>query len=278
MVSARNERRVRPCAAWLVAVVSVVMAVCAGQARAAEGRDARELEAKTACLGGHVNVGIEILARLYAETNDATYLYNQGRCFEQNGKPAEAVTRFREYLRKASGITSEERADVQAHINEMEAEAKSASAAPVAPAAVGPSAAASPAPAAEQVGLKAEASQPATLSASAARKLRIAGVASAATGAVFLGGGLYFGAQARSISEEVTRNAAKGVYSPSRYDDGKRAETLQWVGYGIGAAALVGGGVLFLIGARHPSAEGADVALVPEVGRGHAGASVEARF
>ena len=62
----------------------------AGAARADEGR---ELQAKEACLGGHPDKGIELLAQLYAETNDPTYIYNQGRCFEQNGRPADAVTR-----------------------------------------------------------------------------------------------------------------------------------------------------------------------------------------
>ena len=82
-------------------------------------RSARELEAKKACLGGHADKGIELLADLYAETNDPTYIYNQGRCFEQNGRFTEAVTRFREYLRKATAAAPDERAQLDKHIAEL---------------------------------------------------------------------------------------------------------------------------------------------------------------
>jgi hypothetical protein len=61
--------------------------------------------AKRACLVGDVEKGAGILADLYLDTNDATYIYNQGRCFEQNGKNDQAVLRFKEYLRKAQGLS-----------------------------------------------------------------------------------------------------------------------------------------------------------------------------
>ena len=52
----------------------------AGQARAARV-DARERAAKKACLTGDAAKGVEILADLFIDTDDATYIFNQGRCF-----------------------------------------------------------------------------------------------------------------------------------------------------------------------------------------------------
>jgi hypothetical protein len=105
-------------AAALVALVAT-----AGAARA-QDRDPRELEAKKACLGGRTDRGIELLAELYAETNDPTYIYNQGRCFQQSGRPREALTRFREYMRKAPNMAPDDKALVQGYITELEEQLK----------------------------------------------------------------------------------------------------------------------------------------------------------
>ena len=47
-------------------------------------KESREREAKRACLNGEVDIGVKILTDLYVDTNDATYIFNQGRCFEQS--------------------------------------------------------------------------------------------------------------------------------------------------------------------------------------------------
>ena len=49
---------------------------------------------------GDSKKGVEILADLYLNTNDPNYIYNQGRCFEQNGENEKAILRFQEYQRK----------------------------------------------------------------------------------------------------------------------------------------------------------------------------------
>jgi hypothetical protein len=67
----------------------------------AGGRENKERAAKTACLAGDYAKGVALLAELYVSSNnDVTYLFNQGRCFEQNGKYEEAIVRFREYQLK----------------------------------------------------------------------------------------------------------------------------------------------------------------------------------
>ena len=103
-----------------------LLIVAVGAGGVARAQDARELQAKEACLGGHPDKGIELLAQLYAETNDPTYIYNQGRCFEQNGRATDAVTRFREYLRKAQNLAPDEKTDLQKRIDDLEAQTRPA--------------------------------------------------------------------------------------------------------------------------------------------------------
>jgi hypothetical protein len=247
----------------------------------------RELDAKTACLSGHLETGIALLARLFAETNDPTYIYNQARCFEQNGRASEAITRFREYLRKSPGIAADEKTQVQAHIGEMEQQSRVApppAAIPVAPPAAttpelpGPSAAGGPPSAPPDDQTRAH-----------TRAFRIAGIVTASVGVAALGGGLYMGLRAQSLSKEVTADANEGIYSRSKYDKGSRAETWQWVGYGVGAAALLGGSLLYYLGSRSKVDESqpkvgvartrpSSIALVSDVGHDGFVASIRTVF
>lgn len=55
--------------------------------------------ARTACLAGDYSKGATILSQLFVETKDPNYIYNQARCFEQNSRYQEALSRFQEYLR-----------------------------------------------------------------------------------------------------------------------------------------------------------------------------------
>jgi hypothetical protein len=87
----------------------------------AAGLDSKERAAKKACLNGDSAKGVSILTDLYVDTNDATYIFNQGRCLEQNSRYKDAIARFREYLRKAGDQTEAERAAVQKHIDDCEA-------------------------------------------------------------------------------------------------------------------------------------------------------------
>jgi len=84
--------------------------------RAQTAREAQERAAKKACLVGDPSKGVEILADLFIDTNDPTYIFNQGRCFEQNRRYEDAIARFREYLLKAKQASPEERADAEKHI------------------------------------------------------------------------------------------------------------------------------------------------------------------
>jgi len=80
------------------------------------GNEAKERAARKACLRGNTDKGVEILTDLYLDTKDATFIFNQGRCFEQNHKYEDAIARFREYLLKAPNITDADRTETQKHI------------------------------------------------------------------------------------------------------------------------------------------------------------------
>jgi hypothetical protein len=111
-------------------VVMLCSAALAGSApRALQGQqgqatDPRELEAKRECLAGRYQRGVELLAALFVETSEPIYLYNQGRCYEQNARLDQAVTSFREYVRnlRRAGENAAEVAEVEARIKTLEEE------------------------------------------------------------------------------------------------------------------------------------------------------------
>lgn len=264
--------------AVLWGVVVIDRQVCAQE------RDPRELEAKKACLAGRTIQGIELLAALYAETNDATYIFNQGRCFEQNGKAQDAITRFREYLRKASTITPEEKAQVQRHISEMEDQARQNPA----PTVVSPES--PPGIVQSQPDPSLQAATTATTAATSptsdssprtsgtAHAFRIASITAAAVGVIAVAGGIYMGLQARSLSDEITMEANNGTFSRDKFNEGQRSETLQWVGYGVGAAGLATGGLLFYLGTRSSAVGGTRLTAIPSLGRDGATVLLRAMF
>jgi hypothetical protein len=105
----------------LALVLSIGQQSVAAKANSAARELSRERQAKKACLSGEYSKGVSILADLFVETEDPVYLYNQGRCYEQNVRYIEAAERFREYLRKAGDLGADVKADVNKHIADCEA-------------------------------------------------------------------------------------------------------------------------------------------------------------
>jgi opacity protein-like surface antigen len=116
--------------------LSLLLVPASAQAQA--GREAQERAAKKACLVGDTARGVEILTDLFVDTNDPTYIFNQGRCYEQNRLYEQAISRFREYLVKAKNASPEERADASKHITDCQAYMAEAEAKKVASAAAEP--------------------------------------------------------------------------------------------------------------------------------------------
>lgn len=101
---------------------------------------------------------------------------------------------------------------------------------------------------------------------------RVASVVVGIGGVVALGAGVFFGNRAQSLASEVDQACAAGCAwkdVENKDSDGRTAVTLQWVGYGVGAAALVTSGVLYFLGSHDhhtiavaPHAGGASVSVL----------------
>jgi hypothetical protein len=238
-----------------------------------ESREAQEKKARKACLSGDWAKGVDVLSDLFVETRDPSFIFNQGRCLEQSSRYAEAIGKFREYLRVAVSDKPEARASAERHIADCEAlldkEAGRASATPTPPPATPPPEA-NPSPSATAPASADLAASPSPNSAGAG--LRWAGIASAGVGVAGLALGIVLNIKANGIADDIS---APNVYSRKRESDRSSYETWGRVGYGVGGALLVTGGVLYYLGLRERSAS---ITVAPAVGPGMSGALVGGTF
>jgi hypothetical protein len=111
---------------------------------------------------------------------------------------------------------------------------------------------------------------------SGGRGLRISGIVCGLLGVSSVGTGVYFYFRARSLSDSV---ASAGTFSPSDNNSGKQAETMQWVFYSVGGAALTVGTVLYLLGRPSSAANNhAKLEASPLLLRGGGGVSARGAF
>jgi hypothetical protein len=243
-------------------------------------KKAKDRAARTACLSGNVQKGIDILSHLYVRTMDPIFLYNQGRCFEQNGRYEDAIPRFREYLLKAKRATVEEKSDAEKHIGDCQAAIRQKSMprqeAPVAARTEVSLPPSPPPPQPPAVSIPLSSSQSSTSPTAPAqdrgRGLRIAGIACGAVGLASTATAIYFYARARSYSERV---ANQEVRNPSDDAAGRDAEAMQWVFHSVGGAALATGAVLYALGWTQKDGPMV-VGVVPLIGGG--GISAQGAF
>lgn len=88
------------------------------------------------------------------------------------------------------------------------------------------------------------------------RSLRIAGLATAAAGVIGFGIGIKYGLDAQSIADDLSQPRSMWGYEERElYEDGESAERTALIFMGIGGAALVTGGVLYLVGHNRDSTE-----------------------
>jgi hypothetical protein len=230
--------------------------------------DARERAARKACMTGNPSKGVEILADLYIDTRDATYIYNQGRCLEQNHKCDDAIERFREYLRKIGDNAVEERAETQNHIHECQAilgiraddqAAEDTTAQP----------AVSQLPFAGQpiAGPAAVVVTPSPRPEGGAR-LRIAGIVAASAGLAAAATGLIFNLKYNSGIGDI-----EAKYDKNRQSSNETNKTLAIVGYGVGGACLAGGAILYYVGWKKDR-----VVVTPGAVAGNPGAFIAGGF
>jgi hypothetical protein len=262
-------------------------ALAAGK-RDGESKPSRERAARKACLTGDFTRGVSILSDLFIDTLNPTFVFNQGRCFEQNRRYDDAVGRFEEYLRiPDANLSADDRATAEKHIADCkeklppELRGTSATTAPQTFVAAPPPVARVPGPASATevapVPPPTTAERQATTPADTGSGLRAGGIVVASVGVVALAGGVILNLKANSMVGDWEGKA--GIYSNSQESSQKTYKALAWVGYGVGAACLATGAVLLGVGINKKSASsGTDVALLPALGPGQAGAVVLGNF
>jgi tetratricopeptide (TPR) repeat protein len=255
----------------LLAQQSGAGAAPAAPAGTASSHEAKERAAKKACLTGDPVHGVEILADLFIDTNDTTYLFNQGRCFEQNRHYEDAIGRFREYLMKAKNLGAEAKADAEKHIAACESYlgTKTAEPAKSEPARKVDEAPAASPPTPEPVVVTGRREVDAG---HAGAGLRASGVVLAALGGAGLITGVILNLKTNAMSGDL-----ESEYDASVASNRKTYKAIAWVGYGAGAACLAGGALLYYLGWRQGQGPSA-LALAPTVGPELTGMLVRGAF
>jgi hypothetical protein len=249
----------------------------------------QEKTARAACLMGDYQKGTKILVDLFIETGNPVHLFNQGRCYEQNHRWEQAVDRFHEYLRKAPKLDADTRAYVDKHLAECESHLPKATPvqtpAPVTPVQTPPPA---PTPAPEPEAEKPSANAgpvsptPPARANDSGSTLRILGIVTAALGVASLGYGTYEYFRRESLVEDLRKKGDH--YSDDQYSDKQgqidASKTRGLIGFGVGAAALVAGTTMYLLGRASASSgtEHAAIALVPGIGPGQTSLFISGAF
>jgi hypothetical protein len=214
----------------------------------AESTSAKEREARTACLAGDYTQGVRLLSELFVSSKDPGFIYNQARCFEQNSRYQEAVSRFKEYLRVGKHLTDEEKADAQKHLADCQ---ESLAGQPPSPIVARPAPPVTAQPAASSGSIPSDTQPRADVSAaggdtSATNRgsgLRVAGIVVASVGLATAVTGLVLNLKANSLADDFNR-----TQDPATKSSSSSYKTGSMICYGVGAGALVAAGVLYLIG------------------------------
>jgi hypothetical protein len=221
-------------------LVSLLVAALDGTAHAqpaaAQENDPRVGAAQRACLAGDVTTGIHLLTELYAATNDARWLFNQGRCYEQNRQPGAAIERFRLFLREGGEADSQLRQQAAARIQALQPR-------PVEP---------PPGP----LVLPTRAHQPEQ--ASAGKGLRVASLVLGVLGVAAVTTGIVLSLRVNALAGEIERDGQGSALQDPRaasepFTSGKRLSRLQWPAYLAGGALLAGATICFTLGTPRAS-------------------------
>lgn len=262
--------------------------------RPAAGFESKEKTARKACISGDYAKGVEILSDLFVETNDLNYVFNQGRCFEQNGRYQDAINRFHEYARKLKDARKSVDPEVERHIAECQAMLDKQTVAPsptVTPPTAPTSRPSGPVtptptspvgvPESESGGAQAIPAgrqdefvhaSPGTGTTTAG--LRIAGLTALSVGVAGLASGVILNLKANSLADDLDRSDTS--YSRSRESTRATYEVWAWVSYGVGAACVASGTILYLLG--YSQGQRSQVSLLPIAGSGQAGAALQGAF
>ena len=294
-----------------ILVYGLALAASAAPAAAADAAQARVAfaEGQKLFVAGDFRGAMTWFKNGYLQTQDPAFLLNTAQCHRSLGETQEALMMFKLYLKSSPvGVDPRSRDIASNAINELEGQAKTAPpvlAAPPSPPTsasvpLGPAApaAAAVAPPTRDSGRKLktdaasmfvleptpelDAARPAETVArtpdnteATQDHLRLAAVVCGAVGIVSLGTGVYHWTRARSRSDSANLTL---VYDQASYDDGKHAETMQWIFYGAGAALVATGAGLYAYSRWFLPPKQSSVSLAPMAGPGAAGVAAVGSF
>jgi hypothetical protein len=277
----RTINRFRCGAATVFSLLALAATPALAAGKKAQGKQPQERAARKACLNGDYTKGVAILSELFVDTKDPTYLFNQGRCFEQNHRYEDALSRFEEYLRAAQGnLDAADQAAAEKHIADCKERLPDQSSkprtsspqqfVPPPPAPVAPSEPPTPAEPSTSIVAQPEVQPP-----HSGAGLRVAGIVTASVGVAAAVAGVLLNLKVNSMVKDM--DTTVGDYE-SRNSDRKNYQTMAWIGYGAGAACVVTGAILYGFGLRTDGSSSTSVALLPAIGRGQAGALLTGGF
>lgn len=214
----------------------------------------------------------------YQIKNDPALLYNIAQSHRLAGHAAPALRFYKRYLTRQPDAAN--RAEVEAKIASLERvveeqrksqnlppdqtltpNARPAVAPPVSDTATAPASAAVTPPV-ERPG----------------RTKQIAGIAVAGAGIGLIVGGIVCAVLAKNTADAITRSDARhDVFDPKQFDTLHTDQVLTGVLFGLGGAALAGGGVLFALG-RRDAMRASRAELTPSLSPRFAGASLTVRY
>jgi hypothetical protein len=261
----------------IIGLLMTMPAYAAGK-QALQGQ---EQAARKACLNGDYAKGTSILSDLFIQSGgNPVFIFNQARCFESNRRYEDAVARFEEFVRtaeaSAAGLTPDDKAAAEKHIADckrhIEQEGKTS-----APASSTPAFAIAPTASANQSQPTPEIAQPAPIptSSNSGAGLRTAGIITASVGGAALVAGILLNLHANSMASDMEN---VGGYTPSKNSSHDNYVKATWISYGVGAACVATGAVLFGIGLGSNRGASSDVAILPAFDSHLAGLALAGRF
>lgn len=111
------------------------------------------------------------------------------------------------------------------------------------------------------------------------RRMKIAGIATAAAGVAFVVVGVVFGVLAKSAGDSVTQiDQSRAVFDPSLESTGKTDQAVGIAMLAVGAAAVVAGTVVLVLGVRRAREAPRAVSVLPTLTPQSVGANLTLRF
>jgi hypothetical protein len=253
-------------------LVGAVLFASAGDAWGRSKLDGLERSAKKACAAGDYAKGVDILADLYVRTDDPTFIFNQGRCYEQNHQWVRAIDRFREYLVKAGNSEHDAAAEAEKHIDKCKTYLSEDEAKAISPPSAQPQ---------TTVAVQPVPPPPPTYTPEVTTNTVITASSppQAGTSSVLPTVGIVLGSIGlASLTTAIVLNIKTNDYANTGDESNMKSyRNGALVCYGVGGAALVTGIVLYVVG-HSSNVKTNRVALLPTWTHDGAGLSLEGRF